>query len=192
MLPELTPAAVIAAAAEYADQHSFETVSLFAIARELRLDSDALHRVIPDRSTLLDGVQALAMCELADRIEAALVGTTGRDRVRAIAEAYRIYSVEKPGRWRSLLRPVSPATARNPDARRILRIMYEAMASCGVPEEDVVHASRMMAALVVGYIRLEAANIYALREPTAEATWERMVDVVDFVLRHWPAADPPA
>ena len=187
MLPELTTRSMISAAAEYADTHSFETLSLSAIARELGVGHDVVTRVVPTRDALLSGVQALALAELGDRVESAMTGAEGIDRVRAIAESYRDYSREKPGRWRSLLKPISEETTQDPDSRRILRIMQEAMAACGVPEADLVHASRMTAALVIGYIRLEAAGIYAMREPDAEATWERMIEVCDVFLRHWPS-----
>lgn len=190
MPPELTARSVVTAAADYADTHSVETLSLFAIARELGVEVAEVERVVSTRDALLGGVQTVAMTELGDRVEAALAAADGETRVRAIADAFREYSRERPGRWRSLLRPLSAEAAADPDSRRILRIMLDAMASSGVPDADLVHASRMTAALVVGFIRLEAAGIFDLRPPEAEATWDRMISVCDGLLGQWPAPVP--
>ena len=170
MPPELTARSVVTAAADYADTHSVETLSLFAIARELGVEVADVKRAVPTRDALLSGVQTVAMTELGDRVEAALVAADGGARGRAIADAFRDYSRERPGRWRSLLRPLSEDAAADPGSRRILRIMLEAMASSGVPGDDLVHASRMLTAFVVGFIRLEAAGIFELREPDAQET----------------------
>lgn len=190
MPPELTARSVVAAAADYADTHSVETLSLFAIARELGVDAAEVERVVPTRDALLSGVQTLALAELGDRVEAALADGAGDGRVRAIAESFRGYSRERHGRWRSLLRPLSEQAAADPDSRRILRIMLDAMSACGVPHADRVHASRMTSALVVGFIRLEAAGIFDLRSPDAEDTWHRMIAVCEMFLREWPAPEP--
>lgn len=190
MPQDLTPDAVIAAAAEYADRHSFETVSLTAVARELRVPADELHRHVPDRATLLDGIQVTAMAELADRIEQRIAGTSGEVLVRRIADAFRDFGVEHPGRWRSLQRPISEQAADDPRTARLFEVLDAAMLTCGVPAADAPHASRMLIALVTGYIRLATAGVYDVRPPHAAETWERMIDIVDFVLRNWPA--PPS
>ena len=46
-----------------------------------------------------------------------------------------------------------------------------------------VHATRLVASMLRGFIQLEAAGAFAHREPRVEETWPLMLDVLDAAIR---------
>ena len=106
----LTPAVVIAAAADLADRSGFDSITLSELARDLGVQTASLYSHVRDRSALLAGVHELALDELADLIGAAIAGRSGRDALVALAGANRDYARRSPGRWTALQRPAAAST----------------------------------------------------------------------------------
>jgi AcrR family transcriptional regulator len=182
----LTAAAVIAAAADLADRDGFDTIAVSALARRLGVQTASLYSHVRDRSALLEGVHQLALAELADAIAVAIGGRSGRDALTALAGTHRDYARQHPGRWTALQRPATAATATSAAAGRVATLTLAMLRGYELPEDELVHATRLLAATVNGFLALEANGAFAHREPTTEVSWQRALDALDTVFRSWP------
>ncbi|GAA0588828.1 TetR/AcrR family transcriptional regulator [Paractinoplanes ferrugineus] len=183
----LTPAAVIAAAAELADREGFDAVSVSALARRFGVQTASLYSHVRDRSAVLDGVHVLALGELADRIAVAIGGRSGRDALVALAAAHRAYARECPGRWAALQRPAAASTVRSAAAARVVALNLAMLRGYRLPETELVHATRLLGATVNGFLALEANGSFGHRDPATDDSWHRAIDALDVAFRHWPA-----
>ncbi|MEU4162894.1 TetR-like C-terminal domain-containing protein [Actinoplanes sp. NPDC026670] len=182
----LTSAVVIAAAADLADRDGFDTLTLSALARGFGVQTASLYSHVRDRSTLIERIHQLALAELADRIALAIGGRSGRDALAALADAHRDYARRFPGRWTALQRPATEATVRSEPAARVAGLTLAMLRGYPLPESELVHATRLLAATVNGFLALEANGSIAHREPAVETSWQRALDVLDSAFRDWP------
>ncbi|SDE12359.1 TetR-like C-terminal domain-containing protein [Glycomyces harbinensis] len=185
----LTAAAVVADAAALADEAGFETVSLSAVARRLGVRTPSLYSHVRDLEALLDGVAALALAELAGRVAAAIAGRAGRAALEGYAAAYRSYARESPGRWQSMQRRAGDAVVRSDAARETVALTGAVLRGYPVPEDEHVHAIRLLGSTINGFLALERIGGFDHSEPSSEESWSRTVDALDALLRAWPA-DP--
>jgi AcrR family transcriptional regulator len=182
----LTSTAVIAAAADLADRDGFDTLTLSALARGFGVQTASLYSHVRDRSALIERIHQLALGELADRIALAIGGRSGRDALAALADAHRDYARRFPGRWTALQRPATEATVRSEPAVRVASLTLAMLRGYPLPESELVHATRLLAAAVNGFLALEANGSIAHREPAVETSWQRALDVLDSAFRSWP------
>ena len=186
----LTPAVVIAAAADLADRSGFDSITLSELARDLGVQTASLYSHVRDRSALLAGVHELALDELADLIGAAIAGRSGRDALVALAGANRDYARRSPGRWTALQRPAAASTVGSAAAARVVALNWAVLRGYAVADDELVHATRLLGATVNGFITLEQAGSFAHRDPTSELSWSRALAALDTVLRTWSASPP--
>jgi AcrR family transcriptional regulator len=185
----LTPALVIATAASIADRDGFGVVTASSVARELGVQPASLYTHVADRRALLDGVHALALAELADRVGGAIAGRSGRAALEGFAAAHRDYALEHPGRWTALQGIAAPETVASDGARRIAALTVAVLLGYDVPAEQVAHAARFLGANINGFLSLERAGAFGERSPLPAASWAPMVDAVDRALSTWPRTE---
>jgi AcrR family transcriptional regulator len=182
----LTSSAVIELAAEIADAEGFDAVSVSAVARAAGVQPASLYGHVRDREALLDGMQRLALDELATRIGDAVAGRSGRDALDALAVAHRTYAHDAPGRWATMQRPASADTAASPGAERVATLTLAVLRGYGLGEDAAVHATRLVAATITGFVALDAADAFAHRPTATEDSWSAAIDALDRALRTWP------
>lgn len=193
--PGLTPAAILTAAADLADREGFDAVTPTAVARLVDVRTPSLYAHVAGAPALRDGVTALALDELADRVVDAVAGRSGRDALGALADAYRAYAREHPGRYAASRRRVDVDSPAVEAGRRHSRVLAAVLRGYAVHEAEQVHATRFVGAAVHGFVSLQAAGGFDHSDPAADTSWHRLVDAVDVALRAWPAgaaAAPPA
>ena len=57
-----------------------------------------------------------------------------------------------------------------------------------IPESEIVHAIRLVAATTAGFVNLVAAESFSRRDDPIELSWDRALDALDRSLRTWPKA----
>jgi AcrR family transcriptional regulator len=183
----LTSSIVIAAAADLADREGFDAITLSALARQFGVQTASLYSHVRDRSSLLDSVHQLALGELAECIALAIAGRSGRDALIALADAHRDYARRSPGRWAALQRPAAPSTVESDAARRLVALTWAVLRGYPLPEDELVHATRLFGATVNGFLALEASGAFDHRDPGPGISWRRALDALDAVFRTWPS-----
>ncbi|GAB2604232.1 TetR/AcrR family transcriptional regulator [Kribbella endophytica] len=183
---QLNQAVVIARAAELADEAGFDSVTLAAIARSFAVQTPSLYAHVRDLAALRDGITALALDELTDRIADAIAGRSQYDALLGFAAAHRTYLQEHPGRWESLHRRAGAGAVEAPAARRIVRVNDAVLLGYGITGEDRVHATRIVGAALSGFLNLERIGSFAHSTPPADQSWTELLDALHLVLTHWP------
>lgn len=185
----LSPAAVVAEAAELADQDGFDAVTLSAVARRLGVRTPSLYSHVRDREALLDGVTGLALAELAARIGEAVAGRAGRDALEGFSDAHRTYAREAPGRWQSLQRRAGDDVVRSAAAREVVALTTAVLRGYPIPVTEHVHVVRLLGSTINGYLALERSGNFDHSQPPPEVSWPRIVDALDALLHAWPTRD---
>ena len=173
-------------AADLADEHGLRAVTLSSVARDVGVRTPSLYSHVRGSDDLRAGLAALALGELADRGHRALAGRSGRDALVALANAHRDYAREHPGRFEAagaLDVPLTPDLA--PAAARVADLSVAVLRGYPVPEADHVHAVRLVASLLRGFIELETGGVFAHRDPSSDESWARVLDTLDRTLNDW-------
>jgi AcrR family transcriptional regulator len=178
--------AIIAAAADLADDEGFEAVTVSAVARRVGVKPASVYSHVAGLAALRRGVHELALDELADRVGEAVAGRTTRDALGGLADAHRDFADEKPGRWSALQQPASEETARSAGAMRVSGLLVGTLRGYQLPDSALVHASRLVGATINGYLALEAGGGFAHRTQATTDSWTTAIDALDRALRTWP------
>lgn len=183
----LTASSVVDAAASLADEIGFDAVSVSGLARRLGVRTPSLYSHVGGSDDLRTRVACLALEEMADLAGAAMAGRSGRDALVALADTYRAYARAHPGRYdasRLRLTPEAAAASAGPRHAALARAVLHGY---GLSGTDATHAVRLIGSTVHGFIALEAAGGFGHSRPSASASWTRVIEGVDLVLRSWGA-----
>ncbi|MDQ4113648.1 MAG: WHG domain-containing protein, partial [Actinomycetota bacterium] len=157
--PGLNRSAVIAAAADLADELGFDAVTISVLARHLGVRSPTLYSHISGATDLRTAVTAYVLDELADATSTAMATGEGRDLLVAYADAIRDFARRSPGRYDATTRqrvPPAPGPAAEiPDSvaaaitagRRNADLVLTVVRSYGIAETNETYAVRLMSSL---------------------------------------------
>jgi AcrR family transcriptional regulator len=173
------------AAAELADEVGFENVTVSALARRFGVKDASLYAHIRNARDLRVRVALLALAELADQVAEALAGRAGKQALVACANAYRDYATRHPGRYAAGQLRLDPETATASAARRHSDMTRAILRGYDVPEPEHDHAVRLLHSTFHGYVSLERTGGFD-HSGEVEASWVRILDVLDITLRNWP------
>ena len=199
--PGLNRSAVIAAAADLADELGFDAVTISVLARHLGVRSPTLYSHISGATDLRTAVTAYVLDELADATSTAMAAGEGRGRdlLVAYADAIRDFARRSPGRYDATTRqrippaPDPPAEIADSVAaaitagRRNADLALTVVRNYGIAETNETYAVRLMSSLIHGYITLELAGTFAHSDPPSETTWPEVLDDLDRTLQELSA-----
>ncbi|MEU2909752.1 TetR/AcrR family transcriptional regulator [Streptomyces massasporeus] len=184
----LTPERLTEAGAELADEVGFEQVTVSALARRFDVKVASLYSHVRNSHDLKTRIALLALAELADRAAEALAGRAGKDALSALANVYRDYAREHPGRYAAAQLRLDPRTAAASAGVRHAQMTRALLRGYDLTEPDQTHAVRLLGSVFHGYVSLELGGGFSHSAPDTEETWARILDALDTLLRNWPAA----
>lgn len=187
----LTPDRLTRAGAELADEAGFKEVTVSALARRFGVKVASLYSHVKNSHDLKTRIALLALEELADRGDAALAGRAGKDALAALANVYRDYAREHPGRYAAAQLRLDPATAAASAGVRHARMTRAILRGYDLTEPDQTHAVRLLGSVFHGYVSLELGGGFSHSAPDSDETWSRVLDALDALLRNWPAPQLP-
>jgi AcrR family transcriptional regulator len=186
----LSTGAITARAADLADDMGFEAMTLSAVARSLGVQTPSLYSHVRDLAALRSDVTALALSDLAARIASNIAGRSERQALDGLADAYREFAHQHPGRWQALQRRADPGAVRSTGAHSVVELTRAVLLGYRLPDSQHVHAIRFIGSTINGFLSLERIGSFDHSSPDPETSWHRVVDAVDAALRDWPS-DPP-
>jgi hypothetical protein len=116
----------------------------------------------------------------------AIAGRAGRPALEGYATAYRTFARDSPGRWQSLQRRAGDSVVRSDAARQVVTLTGAVLRGYPVPEDQHVHAVRVLGSTINGYLALERIGGFDHSEPSPEVSWRKTVQVLDALLNAWP------
>ncbi|MFG1928493.1 TetR/AcrR family transcriptional regulator [Cryptosporangium sp. NPDC048952] len=182
----LSPERVVGAAVELADEVGFDRVTVSAVARRLGVQQSTLYSHVQSSQDLKTRIALFALAELADSGEAALAGRAEKDALIALANVYRDYAREHPGRYEATRMRLDPRTAAASAGPRNAEMIRAVLRGYDLSEPDQTHAVRLLGSVFHGYTSLESAGGFAHSSPDSEESWNRIHDALDALLRNWP------
>ncbi|GAA1118513.1 TetR/AcrR family transcriptional regulator [Nocardiopsis composta] len=189
----LTTDRLVAAAADMADEAGLDAVTISALARRFGVKDASLYSHVANVRDLRTRMALLASRELADRLGEAVQGRAGKDALKAFADAYREFMLSHPGRYAAMQVRIAPealAAAPGADAdgpRRVIETTGALFRGYELSDPDLTDAVRLLRSTFHGYASLEAIGGFD-HPRDVQASWERAVDALDFLLRNWSRA----
>ncbi|GAA1964406.1 TetR-like C-terminal domain-containing protein [Amycolatopsis minnesotensis] len=184
----LTAERLTRAGAELADEVGFDEVTVSALARRFDVKVASLYSHLKGSHDLKVRIALFALGELADLAAAALAGRAGRDALTAFADVYRDYATEHPGRYAATQFRLDPETAMASAGVRHAQMNRALLRAYDLAEPDQTHAVRLLGSVFHGYVSLELNGGFSHSAPGSQESWERILDILDALLRQWPAA----
>ena len=184
----LTTERLVRAGAELADEAGFAEVTVSALARRFDVRVASLYSHVKNSQDLRTRIALLALEELADRAADALAGRSGKDALTALADVYRDYAHEHPGRYAAAQLRLDPETAAASAGVRHAQMTRALLRGYDLEEPDRTHAVRLLGSVFNGYVALELGGSFSHSAPDTDETWARVLDALDALLRNWPAA----
>ncbi len=73
-------------------------------------------------------------------------------------------------------------------ARTVVALNRAVLRGYALPEEEHVHAIRLVGSVINGFINLESVGSFDHSGPEPDRSWARALEALDSLLRSWPAA----
>lgn len=177
----LDPEAVVAAAAELADEVGFAGLTLAALAARLGVRTPSLYAHVDGLGELRVRLAARGARELVDALSAAVAGRAGGDALRAVAGAYRAYALRHPGTYAAIQVPrEEPELAAS--AAEVVELIAAVLRGYGLEGDDLIHAIRAVRSALHGFVMLEREGGFALPQDR-QASFDALVALLDGGLR---------
>jgi AcrR family transcriptional regulator len=186
----LTAERLVSAGAELADEKGFDQVTVSALARRFDVKVASLYWHLDSSHGLKTRIALLALEEMADRAASALAGRAGKDALTALANIYRDYAREHPGRYAAAQYRLDPQTAATSAGVRHAEFTRAILRGYDLTEPDQTHAVRLLGSFFNGYVSLESGGGFDHSSPDSQQTWERLLDALDALLLNWPKNHP--
>jgi AcrR family transcriptional regulator len=181
----LTPERLVAAGAELADADGFEAVTVSALARHFDVRPASIYSHLASSEDLRTRIALLALAELADLVALQLAGRSGRDALVALADVYRDYAHQHPGRYAAAQLRLDHDTAMASAGPRHAAMTRAVLIGYDVPEPARTHAVRLIGSVINGFVALELGGGFDHSEPDADSSWRFSIDALDTLLRTW-------
>ncbi|MFE7940141.1 TetR/AcrR family transcriptional regulator [Streptomyces griseoincarnatus] len=184
----LTTERLTQAGATLADEVGFDQVTVSELARRFDVKVASLYSHVKNSHDLKTRIALLVLEELADRAADALAGRAGKDALVALANVYRDYAREHPGRYAAAQFRLDPETAAASAGVRHAKMTRALLRGYHLDEPDQTHAVRLLGSVFHGYVSIEMGGGFSHSAPDTEETWSRVLDALDALLRTWPPA----
>lgn len=162
----LSRAVVVEAAAALADEQGLEDLSLSELAGRLGVRKPSLYNHVVGVGDLKHELAVVGLRELGKSLTRAVAGKSGRKGVFEIAEAYRRFVKERPGLYAATVRsyrlsePDDPELAAAED--EVFEPVLAVLDSCGLREEEAIHAARGLRSIAHGFATLEEGGGFGI------------------------------
>ncbi|WP_129789533.1 TetR/AcrR family transcriptional regulator [Promicromonospora panici] len=163
--------AVVRLAVEVVDAggpSGFADLTLAKVAANAGVAAPSLYKHVGSLADLRREVAVIAVRELTAAGTAASVGRAGADALQALANAWRTYALDHPGRYAATQTgpdPDDPAAAPLRDAAaESVQVVVAVLRGFGLPDDRLIDAVRAVRAGVHGFVTLELGGGFRMRE----------------------------
>lgn len=152
-------ALIVDTAGRLLDSEGPEAMTLTRVADLLGVTQPALYRHVEGLAGLWRALGMSTRELLAERLAMASVGRTGPDAVAAVAQAWRSFGHEHPGRYRSADRhAVSGDPQLEAAVHRTVDVLELSLRGFGMNPHDLAHAAQAMRSALHGFVSYELGH----------------------------------
>ena len=146
-------ATLVAIAADLADREGWHELTLSDVAKAVGRHPSSMYAHVASLDDLRQEIALLAVTELSEKVWRAVLGKVGADALLAIAQTYRDFARDFPGRTAS----ISWADPQDAEFATLAVRLHEPVqvtfASFGLTEEQTQVAHRIFGATIDGFVR---------------------------------------
>ena len=140
-----------------------DQLSLGLLAERLGVRVPSLYNHIAGLPGLKRDLAIYSLRELLARLTRAVIGKARAEAIFALADSYRAYAREAPGRYAlTVLAPAPGDTEWQELGRQAVEIVQAILVPYHLSEETAIHAIRSLRSIVHGFIILEIAGGFAM------------------------------
>ena len=159
----LDQATVVEAAAKLVDEEGIEQLTLGRLAERLGVRTPSLYNHVAGLPGLKRDLALYCLRDLLDRILRTTIGKSRAEAIFALANAYRAYARETPGRYALTLQAPDPSDQElQATAQQIVDVLRAVLAPYRFSEEEAIHAIRSLRSIVHGFSSLEMAGGFGM------------------------------
>ena len=159
----LDQATVVEAAARLVDEEGIEQLSLGRLAERLGVRTPSLYNHVAGLPGLKHDLTLYCLHDLLDLILRSTVGKSRAEAIFALANAYRAYAREAPGRYALTVQAPDPGDQEvQALAQQLVDVVRAVLAPYRLSEEVAIHAIRGLRSIVHGFISLEVAGGFGM------------------------------
>jgi AcrR family transcriptional regulator len=159
----LDESTVVEAAARLVDEEGIEQLTLSHLAERLGIRTPSLYNHITSLSGLKHDLTLYCLRDLHNRLLRATSGKSRAEAIVALADTYRAYGRETPGRYAFSLQAPDPGDQEVlVIAQQLVDVVRAVLAPYALGEEEAIHAIRSLRSIVQGFISLEIAGGFGM------------------------------
>jgi AcrR family transcriptional regulator len=159
----LDQATVVEAAARLVDEEGIEQLTLGRLAERLGVRTPSLYNHVAGLPGLKHELALYYLHDLLERLLRATIGKSRAEAIFALADAYRAYAREAPGRYALTQQAPDPSDEElQAMAQQIVDVVQAVLAPYRLSEEEAIHAIRSLRSMVHGFSSLEVAGGFGM------------------------------
>jgi AcrR family transcriptional regulator len=149
---------VLDTAAQLADDHGLQNLTLAMLASELGIRSQSLYAHVDGIDGLREGLALRAHTMLADALRDAAMARSGSDALRSVVRALASFADEHPGLYEASLRVADSPDVQEANQRTVAPLTA-VLASFGLDGDDLIHHYRVIWSSVHGFVAVRQAGL---------------------------------
>ncbi|SEG66385.1 TetR/AcrR family transcriptional regulator [Paenibacillus sp. UNC499MF] len=154
---------LLRAAAELADEHGFEAVTLALLAKKLNVRSPSLYNHIEGLGALRAKLALYSLTILHGDLAAAVEGSEGDEAVFAFGAAYAAYARQHPGLYEATLRaPGRQEMELERISAEIVSLIVGVLGYYGLEGDAAIHATRGLRSILHGFSSIERSGGFGM------------------------------
>jgi AcrR family transcriptional regulator len=174
--------AVVDAAAKLVDEEGIEQLSLGRLAERLGIRTPSLYNHVAGLPGLKHDLALYCLRDLLDRTTRATIGKSRAEAIVALADAYRSFARQTPGRYMLTQQAPDPGDREVQSvAQQIVDVVRAILIPYRLSDEDAIHAIRGLRSIVQGFVSLEVLGGFGL-PVDLDASFHWLIDVFVAVL----------
>lgn len=184
---------MIEAAAELADEAGLDALTLAGLAGRLGVRPPSLYKHVEGLDHLRLALAIKALGEINRRLMRVTVGRARGEALLALAKAYWDFAREHPGLYAASRRAAGPGEDALASAgAEVVETVLGVLAGYGLADEDALHATRGLRAIIEGFLSLDAAGGFGLALDVEESLLRLIRAFADGLAQQATAAGNPA
>jgi len=154
---------VIEAAAKLVDEEGLEQLSLGRLAERLGIRTPSLYNHVAGLSGLKHDLALYCLRDLLDHATRTTIGKSRAEAIIALADAYRLYARQTPGRYTLTQQAPDPGDLESQAlAQQVVDLVRAILVPYKLSDEEAIHAIRGLRSIVQGFVSLEVTGGFGL------------------------------